>query len=45
MPCVHEQIILAVAAYVCWLRQARGVKNVIWLENSGGGSYQAPAVG
>lgn len=44
--CVHEQIILDVAAYVCWLRE-RGIEKVVWLGNSGGGSlgglYQAQA--
>src|SRR5262245_23043538 len=44
MTCVHEQIILDVAAYVCWLKE-RGVERVVWLGNSGGGSlgglYQA----
>jgi hypothetical protein len=46
MTCVHEQIILDVAAYVCWLKE-RGVERVVWLGNSGGGSlgglYQAQA--
>jgi alpha-beta hydrolase superfamily lysophospholipase len=46
MTCVHEQIILDVAAYVCWLRE-HGVEKVVWLGNSGGGSlgglYQAQA--
>ena len=46
MNCVHEQIILDVAAYVEWLK-ARGVEKVVWLGNSGGGSlgglYQAQA--
>ncbi len=45
--CVHEQIILDVAAYVCWLKEQRGVEKVVWLGNSGGGSlggfYQAQA--
>lgn len=47
MTCVHEQIILDVAAYVCWLKEERGVERVVWLGNSGGGSlggfYQAQA--
>ena len=43
MTCVHEQIMVAVAAYVRWLSEARGVKKVIWLGNSGGGAYQAQA--
>lgn len=46
MSCVHEQIILDVAAYVCWLRE-HGIEKVVWLGNSGGGSlgglYQAQA--
>jgi hypothetical protein len=46
MGCVHEQIVLDIAAYVCWLR-AQGIEQVIWLGNSGGGSlggfYQAQA--
>jgi hypothetical protein len=45
--CVHEQLLLDVAAYVRWLREARGVEKVVWLGNSGGGSlgcfYQAQA--
>lgn len=45
--CVHEQIILDVAAYVRWLKEERGVEKVVWLGNSGGGSlgglYQAQA--
>jgi len=45
--CVHEQIILDVAAYVCWLKEQRGIERVVWLGNSGGGSlgglYQAQA--
>lgn len=44
--CVHEQIIQDIAAYVVWLRQ-RGIEQVVWLGNSGGGSlgglYQAQA--
>lgn len=47
MTCVHEQIILDVAAYVRWLKEERGVEKVVWLGNSGGGSlggfYQAQA--
>lgn len=47
MNCVHEQIILDLAAYVCWLKEHRGVEKVVWLGNSGGGSlggfYQAQA--
>ena len=45
--CIHEQIILDVAAYVRWLKEERGVEQVVWLGNSGGGSlgglYQAQA--
>ncbi|MCB2007347.1 MAG: alpha/beta fold hydrolase, partial [Rhodoferax sp.] len=45
--CIHEQIILDVAAYVRWLKEERGVEKVVWLGNSGGGSlgglYQAQA--
>lgn len=44
--CVHEQIILDLAAYVCWLKE-QGVEKVVWLGNSGGGSlggfYQSQA--
>lgn len=47
MTCVHEQILLDIAAYVRWLLEARGVEKVVWLGNSGGGSlggfYQAQA--
>ena len=47
MTCVHEQIILDLAAYVRWLKEERGVDKVVWLGNSGGGSlggfYQAQA--
>ena len=47
MTCVHEQIVLDVAAYVRWLKEERGVEKVVWLGNSGGGSlggfYQAQA--
>jgi len=47
MTCVHEQIVLDIAAYVRWLREERGVEKVVWLGNSGGGSlgglYQAQA--
>lgn len=47
MSCVHEQIILDLAAYVRWLKEEQGVQKVVWLGNSGGGSlggfYQAQA--
>ena len=47
MTCVHEQIILDLAAYVSWLKEERGVEKVVWLGNSGGGSlggfYQSQA--
>ena len=47
MTCIHEQIILDLAAYVRWLKEERGVDKVVWLGNSGGGSlggfYQAQA--
>ncbi|MGE8366279.1 MULTISPECIES: hypothetical protein [unclassified Cupriavidus] len=47
MTCVHEQIILDIAAQVRWLKEHRGVEKVIWLGNSGGGSlggfYQSQA--
>jgi alpha-beta hydrolase superfamily lysophospholipase len=47
MSCIHEQIILDVAAYVRWLKEERSVEKVVWLGNSGGGSlggfYQAQA--
>jgi hypothetical protein len=36
--CVHEQLLLDVAAYVQWLHEVRGVEKVVWLGNSGGGS-------
>lgn len=36
--CVHEQLLIDLAAYVNWLRDERGVEHVIWLGNSGGGS-------
>jgi alpha-beta hydrolase superfamily lysophospholipase len=45
--CVHEQLLMDIAAYVRWLREVRGVEKVVWLGNSGGGSlgcfYQAQA--
>ncbi|WP_193352168.1 hypothetical protein [Cupriavidus sp. BIS7] len=45
--CVHEQIILDIAAQVQWLKEHRGVEKVVWLGNSGGGSlggfYQSQA--
>ncbi|MCW5238379.1 alpha/beta hydrolase [Verminephrobacter eiseniae] len=34
--CVHEQLLIDLAAYVCWLRDACGVQQVVWLGNSGG---------
>jgi len=47
LTCVHEQIILDIAAQVQWLKEHRGVETVIWLGNSGGGSlggfYQSQA--
>ncbi|WP_321818533.1 MULTISPECIES: alpha/beta fold hydrolase [unclassified Paraburkholderia] len=47
MTCIHEQIILDIAAQVQWLKDECGVEQVIWLGNSGGGSlggfYQAQA--
>jgi alpha-beta hydrolase superfamily lysophospholipase len=47
LTCVHEQIILDIAAQVQWLKEHRGVEKVVWLGNSGGGSlggfYQAQA--
>ncbi|MFD1710334.1 alpha/beta hydrolase [Ottowia sp. GY511] len=36
--CVHEQLLLDVAAYVNWLKNERGIEKVVWLGNSGGGS-------
>lgn len=36
--CVHEQLVMDLAAYVNWLRDERGVEKVVWLGNSGGGS-------
>lgn len=47
MTCVHEQILLDVAAHACWARELPGVERIVWLGNSGGGSlggfYQAQA--
>ncbi|CAG4906817.1 alpha/beta hydrolase [Paraburkholderia saeva] len=47
LTCVHEQIILDIAAQVQWLKEHCGVEQVIWLGNSGGGSlggfYQSQA--
>lgn len=46
--CVHEQLLLDLAAYVRWLREDCGVEQVVWLGNSGGGAlgcfYQQQAV-
>ncbi len=46
--CVHEDLLLDVAACVAWLKAARDVRHVVLLGNSGGGSlsafYQAQAV-
>jgi len=36
--CVHEQLLLDLAAYVNHLKDACGVERVVWLGNSGGGS-------
>lgn len=36
--CVHEQLLIDVAAYVNWLRDECGVEKVVWLGNSGGGA-------
>ena len=36
--CVHEQLLLDIAAYACWLKQDRGAERLVWLGNSGGGS-------
>ena len=36
--CVHEQMILDIAAHVRWLKEERGIEKVVWLGNSGGGS-------
>lgn len=36
--CVHEQMVLDVGAYVHWLKRERGIEQVVWLGNSGGGS-------
>ena len=45
---IHEELLLDVAAVVRWLKERRGVKRVVLLGNSGGGSlsafYQAQAV-
>lgn len=35
--CVHELLLLDLAAYMVWLRE-QGVEKVVWLGNSGGGS-------
>ncbi|MBP0630520.1 alpha/beta fold hydrolase [Cupriavidus sp. AcVe19-1a] len=47
MACVHEQIILDIAAQVQWLKEHRGIEKIVWLGNSGGGSlggfYQSQA--
>lgn len=36
--CVHEQLLIDLAAYVNWLRDECGVEKVVWLGNSGGGT-------
>lgn len=36
--CIHEQLLMDLAAYVNWLRDERGVEKVVWLGNSGGGA-------
>lgn len=36
--CVHEELLLDLAAYVNWLRDECGVEKVVWLGNSGGGT-------
>jgi alpha-beta hydrolase superfamily lysophospholipase len=36
--CVHEQLLMDIAAYVNWLKDECGVEKVVWLGNSGGGS-------
>ncbi len=36
--CVHEQMLLDVAAYARWLKEERGIERLVWLGNSGGGS-------
>lgn len=45
--CIHEHLLLDMAAYMQWLRGEMGVEKVVWLGNSGGGSlgcfYQAQA--
>ncbi len=45
--CIHEQLLLDMAAYVQWLKETKGIEKVVWLGNSGGGSlgcfYQAQA--
>lgn len=45
--CIHEQLLLDMAAYMQWLRDEKGIEKVVWLGNSGGGSlgcfYQAQA--
>jgi len=47
LDCVHEKLVLDIAAHIRWLKQERGVEKVILLGNSGGGSlfsfYQSQA--
>jgi len=38
--CVHELLLLDLAAYMVWLR-AQGIEKIVWLGNSGGGSLGA----
>jgi hypothetical protein len=36
--CVHEQLLLDLAAHLRWLQAERGIERIVWLGNSGGGS-------
>ncbi len=47
MDCIHERLVLDIAAHIRWLKENRGVEKVVLLGNSGGGSlfsfYQSQA--
>jgi pimeloyl-ACP methyl ester carboxylesterase len=47
MNCIHESLIVDIATYARWLKEERGVKRIVLLGNSGGGSlfsfYQSQA--
>ena len=38
LSCVHEQLLLDLAAYLRWLQAEQGIERLVWLGNSGGGS-------